>query len=56
MQGLKQKKNPEPDFFFGDGPGRGGAGGWWAAHAKHAMTVETFERILWHSYFFPYSN
>ncbi len=29
-----------------------------AAHAKHAMTVAalTFERILWRSYCFPYSN
>ncbi len=29
-----------------------------AAHAKHAMTVATliFERILWQSYCFPYTN
>ncbi len=40
-----------------------GGGGWWgvgdgAAHPKHAMTVATltFERILWQSYCFPYSN
>ncbi len=50
MQGLKQKKKSWAWTFF---QVRGGEGLW-----QHAMTVATltFERILWQSYCFPYSN
>ncbi len=46
FSGVKEKKILSLNFFF---PGEGGrAGGW--------VLSLTFERILWQSYCFPYSN